>query len=81
MWLSLWRAFLSALDARRRLDWSEAFLDGTFAPAKRGRRPRQDTQRKGTKLMVLVDGTGVPLGVHLAPANLTVTSTTQRSRQ
>ena len=36
VWLSLWRAFLSELDARRQLDWSEAFLDGTFAPAKKG---------------------------------------------
>jgi transposase len=36
VWLSLWRAFLSELDERHQLDWSEAFLDGTFAPAKKG---------------------------------------------
>lgn len=36
VWLTLWRAFLSQLDERHQLDWSEAFLDGTFAPAKKG---------------------------------------------
>lgn len=36
VWLSLWRTFLRELDTRHRLDWSEAFLDGTFAPAKKG---------------------------------------------
>jgi hypothetical protein len=36
VWLTLWRAFLSDLDARGQLDWSEAFLDATFAPAKKG---------------------------------------------
>lgn len=32
----LWRAFLSTLDKEGRLDWAEAFLDGTFIPAKGG---------------------------------------------
>lgn len=36
VWRTLWRAILSALDARGQLDWSEAFLDATFAPAKEG---------------------------------------------
>jgi transposase len=36
VWLTLWRAFLSDLDERGQLDWSEAFLDATFAPAKKG---------------------------------------------
>jgi hypothetical protein len=36
VWLTLWRAFLSELDGRGQLDWSEAFLDATFAPAKKG---------------------------------------------
>ena len=45
VWLSLSRAFLSELDERHQLDWSEAFLDGTFAPAKKkGRWHRQNTQ-------------------------------------
>ena len=36
VWLTLWRAFLSELDDAQQLDWSEAFMDGTFAPAKKG---------------------------------------------
>lgn len=38
VWLKIWRAFLSELNQRRHLEWSEAFLDGSFAPAKKGRR-------------------------------------------
>ena len=36
LWLTLWRTFLGELDERGQVDWSEAFLDGTFAPAKKG---------------------------------------------
>jgi transposase len=36
IWLKIWRQFLSELDQQGRLDWSEVFLDGSFAPAKRG---------------------------------------------
>lgn len=36
VWLRLWRAFLAELDQRGRLDWEESFVDGSFAPAKKG---------------------------------------------
>jgi len=36
VWLQIWRAFLSELNERQQLDWSESFLDGSFAPAKKG---------------------------------------------
>jgi transposase len=36
VWLQVWRQFLSELDQRGQLDWSESFLDGSFAPAKKG---------------------------------------------
>jgi transposase len=36
VWLKIWRQFLSELDQRGKLDWSESFLDGSFAPAKKG---------------------------------------------
>jgi transposase len=36
IWLSIWRAFLSELNQRQQLNWSESFLDGSFAPAKKG---------------------------------------------
>ena len=38
LWLKIWRAFLGELDQRGRLDWSECFADGSFAPAKKGGR-------------------------------------------
>jgi len=38
LWLKIWRAFLGELDERGRLDWSECFADGSFAPAKKGGR-------------------------------------------
>jgi transposase len=36
VWLAIWRAFLGELNARQQLKWSESFLDGSFAPAKKG---------------------------------------------
>jgi len=38
IWLAIWRAFLAELNEREQLDWSESFLDGSFAPAKKGAR-------------------------------------------
>jgi transposase len=37
-WERVWRALLANLDARGKLDWAQAFLDGSFVPAKRGAR-------------------------------------------
>lgn len=36
LWLKIWRIFLAELNEQRQLDWSETFLDGSFAPAKKG---------------------------------------------
>ncbi len=51
IWLDAWRAFLSELDDKGQLDWSEAFVDGSFAPAKKGAnvsaRPRGAKARSG----------------------------------
>jgi transposase len=42
----------------------EAFIDGTFAPAKRGGAGVGKTKRgKGTKIMAVVDGVGLPVAV------------------
>jgi len=38
-WRRIWRAFLRQLDQHRLLDWEECFVDGTFAPAKKGEPP------------------------------------------
>ena len=36
VWLDIWRAFLKTLNEREQINWSECFMDGTFAPAKKG---------------------------------------------
>jgi hypothetical protein len=36
MWERIWRAALATLDQRGQLDWSMAYLDGSFALAKKG---------------------------------------------
>jgi hypothetical protein len=36
LWLRIWRVFLSELDAKKKLDWGQCFIDGSFAPAKKG---------------------------------------------
>jgi len=70
VWDRIWRAALAALDRRGQLDWSRAFLDGSFAPAKNGGEQVGVTKKgKGTKWMVVVDGNGLPLGSHLDSAN------------
>ncbi len=38
VWLEAWRTLLSVLDEHGLLDWQETFLDGSFAPAKKGAR-------------------------------------------
>jgi transposase len=35
-WLRIWRTFIAELDERGRLQWETAFIDGTFASAKKG---------------------------------------------
>jgi transposase len=39
VWLDAWRTLLGALDGEGLLKWDEAFLDGSFAPAKKGAMP------------------------------------------
>jgi transposase len=70
VWERIWRAALSALDQRGRLDWSLSFLDGSFAPAKNGGEKVGLTKKgKGTKWMLVVDSNGLLLGFHLDSAN------------
>src|SRR5204863_6131028 len=68
VWLNIWRAFLSELNERRQLEWSESFLDGSFAPAKKGAQ-KSEKPSGATKWMVVVDSRGVPLGNSLHSAS------------
>jgi transposase len=36
VWERLWRVILASLEAEQKLDWTQAFLDGSFVPAKKG---------------------------------------------
>jgi transposase len=36
VWETLWRAVLAGLEAEQKLNWAQAFLDGSFVPAKKG---------------------------------------------
>jgi hypothetical protein len=36
VWLNAWHTLLGTLDERGLLKWDETFLDGSFAPAKKG---------------------------------------------
>ncbi len=47
---------------RRRTGYKECFVDGTFVPAKKGGDWSEKTKRgKGTKIMGIADGHGLPL--------------------
>jgi hypothetical protein len=54
VWLDIWRKFLSMLDEDGLLDWEVAFIDGIFAPAKKGRLRWKNQKRQ----MNEVDGGG-----------------------
>lgn len=68
-WEKIWRRCLGRLEARHRIDWKRASLDGTFvAAAKGGTHIGKTIRGKGSKIMVIVDGHGLPLGLHLDQA-------------
>ncbi|MFN0129544.1 MAG: IS5 family transposase [Verrucomicrobiales bacterium] len=55
---------------RGRLDLDQCFIDATFAPAKGGGEAVGLTRKgQGSKLQLVVDGQGVPLGVGVAAAS------------
>jgi transposase len=71
VWEHIWRAALAALDLQGKLDWTQAFLDGSFAPARKGGDKVGLTKKgKGTKWMLVIDGNGLPLGFHIDSARL-----------
>lgn len=36
VWEGIWQALLGALDEQGKIEWTRAFLDGSFVPQKRG---------------------------------------------
>jgi hypothetical protein len=51
------------LSARGTIDVREAFIDASFAPAKRGRKVGKTKRGKGTKIMAVADRNGLPVFV------------------
>jgi transposase len=47
LWSTIWRQFLAQLDDQGKIDWSECFMDGSFASAKKGVLPSE--RPKGAK--------------------------------
>jgi len=54
VWLNIGRTFLGELNERQQLKWSESFLDGSFAPAKKGAAKSKKQAGQGDE----VDGGG-----------------------
>ncbi|HEY2544852.1 MAG TPA: IS5 family transposase [Candidatus Acidoferrum sp.] len=55
---------------RGKLDLSESFIDASFSSAKKGAPSVGPTKRgKGSKIMAIADGHGLPLSVHVASAS------------
>ena len=63
------KVLAQALHDEGYLDLQEAFIDGSFAPAKRGGAAVGKTKRgKGSKIMAIADCQGRPVAVHLESA-------------
>lgn len=66
---SILQVFAQALHDEGYLDLHEAFIDGSFSPAKRGGACVGKTKRgKGSKIMAIADRHGRPVAVHVESA-------------
>ncbi|HUF70505.1 MAG TPA: IS5 family transposase [Longimicrobiales bacterium] len=63
-------AIAATLREQGRIDLTEAFIDGTFVPAKRGGAAVGPTKRgKGTKIMAVAERSGLPIALHIDSAS------------
>lgn len=74
VWANLMQIVLNHAAGQNRVDWSRSAVDSASVPAPRGgegtgRNPT-DRGKRGSKLHLIVDGEGVPLGVTVSAANL-----------
>ena len=66
---SVLEVLAQALHDEGHLDLQEAFIDGSFAPAKQGGARVGKTKRgKGSKIMAIADRQGLPVAVHVESA-------------
>lgn len=70
VWERIWQKLLQMLDEKGGLDWSKGFLDGSFVAAKRGGEQIGITKiGKGSKIMTIAEGNGIPIGLYITSAN------------
>jgi hypothetical protein len=63
--------FLGLLDQQGKLDWSQAFLDGSFVPAKKGAEDiAYGRKGKGSTIHLLTEGNGLPLAFLVTAASV-----------
>ncbi len=58
-WERVWRKLLALLDVQDKLEWSEAYLDGSFVRLKRGAAVGKIKRGKGIRVMLVADGEGL----------------------
>lgn len=69
VWERIWRKLLKQLREEQKLDFSRGFLDGSFVASKRGGDFIGRTKvGKGSKIMVVTERNGLPVGFHVESA-------------
>lgn len=64
IWERIWRKLLGKLQKKKRLNWDQVYLDGSFVAAKRGGTGIGKTKMgKGSKVMVVAEKNGIPIGI------------------
>ena len=78
------RALVKDVKERGKLDLTECFIDGSFVIAKKGAAGVGKTKRgKGTKLMAMADGAGLPIAISIgsaSPHEVKLVETTLKAR-
>jgi hypothetical protein len=67
---SEWRAFPAQVQDQQKIGWDKCYADGSFVPVNKGGPDRQDLGGKGTKWMVLIDGTATPFAMEPEPVEI-----------
>ena len=70
VWEQIRLKLLSTLDSQAKLDWSRAFLDGSFVPGKKGGGYAYGWKGKGSTVHLVTEGNGLPLAFLVTAANV-----------
>lgn len=65
-WEHIWRTLVSYLDADGKLSWAQMLLGGNFVLTTKGSDGGSTTTvGNDATVMAVVDGTGIPIGLHM----------------